>query len=112
MTISNRGRQEGRGDAFAPLGCYTQGSSDHLEISVVAGDGAVKRHRETGQAEACYVQVSLFKLQLAQLVVYPMPSPLCRMNYHLVQRGNELGPNDRLLISPYPTFPGSLEVKE
>lgn len=58
------------------------------------------------------VEVSLFELQLTQLVVYPVPFPLCRMSYHLVQRGNELGPNDGLLISPYPTFPGSLEVKE
>ena len=57
------------------------------------------------------MEVSLFELQWTQLADYPVPFPLCRMNYHLVQRGNELGPNDGLLISPYPTFPGSLEVR-
>lgn len=55
MTISNREWQEGRKEALTPLGCYIQGSSDCLEISVVAGDGVVKkRRRERGQVEACY----------------------------------------------------------
>lgn len=80
MIISNREWQEGRKEALTPLGCYTQGSSDHLEISVVAGDGVVKkRHRErkAGGRKPVTVEVSLFELQLTQLVVYPVPFPLC-----------------------------------